>query len=1052
MVLTTHPDAMASTGGMHHGAAVTIQPAELRWAAAALGLGGVLFVSGVVLGLRAFGGEWDTSLGPTLPQTAELIRTKWPEFRIIWFGELLGALLLAMASLLLQRRPQERRRWLPAAVVWSAVGVGSLLVAVAYAITLGSYPHALAAFNEQPALFAALRGTTLAIHAVGSVMQLLGLIGAISIEFRWQGRSLPDRLVQAAAGVALLGSATALAGLIAGEYVAAAIFAATVLLGMAIWQRAGESAQRNWSMTAASGLVAAVTSLTAPGTGAHAQTAEPILDMHMHAMAAAAQGPPPRGMCAPFSRFPAFDPGSAQRAELMAALMQPSSSAMERFCDDVLWSPVTDAEVIQQTVAAMERRNMFGVLSGTPSRVAAWQAAAPGRFIPALQFDLARNADITPDSLRRLARAGAIALFGEVTNQYSGVAADDAGMMPYWAVAEELDLPVGIHIGAGPPGIGFSGGGYRARLSSALTLEEVVVRHPHLRVYIMHAGWPRLDDLLALLYVHPQVHVDVSWINYGLPRGEFHAYLRAIVEAGFGDRVMFGSDSMIWPDVIERAIAAIEEAPFLTAQQKRDILYNNAARFLRLSDDEIRRHHGSRLGPPTPTSARDVAANVLAITRANVVDVASGSILANRTILIRDGRIDDVGASDSVAVPVDAMRVDADGQYLMPGLWDAHVHSATSAEWHFPLFIAHGITSVRNMHTSVDTGLALTNALKRRIASGELAGPRFLANGGVVDGRAAIWPGSVTVENAEAARAAVDSLVDGGADFIKVYDRLSAPAFAGIMAAARTRGIAVDGHAPMAVDPVHAASAGMRTVEHGTGIVMGCSSRADSLRIAHEEHRRTAGADGGAAFFRLMQTARDTRDPAACERTVQAFVQHGVAVTPTLVDLIGARVLADTEDMRHMPAAVTARWTAMAQSGPDAFTEFLEAGRDMRIGNVRMMHEAGVTILAGTDVGNPFIVPGASLHRELEILVRDVGMSPLEALRSGTLNPARVFDLADSLGIVAPGMRADLVLLRANPLDDIRNTRMISGVVLRGRFLDRRDLDALLEAAAHNGR
>jgi uncharacterized protein len=235
---------------------------------------------------------------------------------------------------------------------------------------------------------------------------------------------------------------------------------------------------------------------------------------------------------------------------------------------------------------------VYGVLSGSPARVAAWREAAPGRFIPGLGFQIGMNA-VSPDSLRALYESGRVAVLAEVTNQYAGIAPDDERMAPYWALAEELDLPVGIHVGPGPPGaiyLGFPE--YRARLHSALTMEEVLVRHPGLRVYLMHAGFPLLDDLLALLYAHPQVYVEVGVIVFSQPQAAFYRYLQGIVDAGFGKRVMFGSDQMVWPGVIERSIAVIEEAPFLTEEQKRDILYNNAARFLRLSEEGIARHHG----------------------------------------------------------------------------------------------------------------------------------------------------------------------------------------------------------------------------------------------------------------------------------------------------------------------------------------------------------------------------------------------------------------------------------------------------------------------------
>jgi len=233
---------------------------------------------------------------------------------------------------------------------------------------------------------------------------------------------------------------------------------------------------------------------------------------------------------------------------------------------------------------------MYGVLSGPAARVASWRTAAPGRFIPALQFRLGPN-PISPDALREMHSSGSLAVLGEVTNQYLGILPDDPRMEPYWALAEELDIPVGIHVGTGPPGAPYIGNpNYRARMHSALTMEEVLVRHPKLRVYLMHAGYPMLDDLLAVMYTHPRVYVDIGIIVYAQPRAAFYRYLQGIVEAGGSKRVMFGSDQMVWPGVIERAVAVIEQAPFLNAEQKRDILYNNAARFLRLPASEIERH------------------------------------------------------------------------------------------------------------------------------------------------------------------------------------------------------------------------------------------------------------------------------------------------------------------------------------------------------------------------------------------------------------------------------------------------------------------------------
>ncbi|MEE4162624.1 MAG: amidohydrolase family protein [Woeseiaceae bacterium] len=308
----------------------------------------------------------------------------------------------------------------------------------------------------------------------------------------------------------------------------------------------------------------------------------PIFDVHLHADRADAQGPPPLAMCTPIS-MPAWDAAEPYADTFMRALKNPG-------CPDPVWSPLTDDEVRDRTIAAMERHNVVGVLSGSPERVAQWRAAAPGRFYAGLGFNVAVS-EMTPEDIRKLHAEGRLDAIAEVTNQYSGVPPNDPRMESYWSVAEELDIPVGIHIGPGPPGVIYLGSeNYRARLHSPLMLEEVLVRHPKLRVYVMHAGFPMLDDTLALLYAHPQVYVGVGVIVYTQPREAFYRYLEALVDAGFGKRILFGSDQMVWPETIERSIDVIEQAPFLSPAQKRDILYDNAARFFRLSDDTIDRH------------------------------------------------------------------------------------------------------------------------------------------------------------------------------------------------------------------------------------------------------------------------------------------------------------------------------------------------------------------------------------------------------------------------------------------------------------------------------
>jgi hypothetical protein len=354
---------------------------------------------------------------------------------------------------------------------------------------------------------------------------------------------------------------------------------------------------RGSAAVALAAFVAALLALPAAPTKVRAQRRPPILDMHMHAREAAHYGATGLPLCAPVERMPRWD----QRHPLFE---EPGAPPL---CARPLVSPATDSALMRQTLDAMARHNVVGVLGGRPALVAEWVRAAPRRFIPALdlRFDSAGRAiaataagapaePLPVDSVRALHARGAFTVLAEVMNQYAGIAPDDARLAPYFALAESLDVAVGIHVGGGEPGQPYRGGGFRARLQSALTLEEVLVRHPRLRVYVMHAGYPLLDDLLALLFSHPQVYVELSMPANVERRPAFHRFLRGIVEAGYADRVMFGSDNMVWPGLIDAAVRGIEEATYLTPAQRRAIFYDNAARFLRLTPEQVARHHGTR--------------------------------------------------------------------------------------------------------------------------------------------------------------------------------------------------------------------------------------------------------------------------------------------------------------------------------------------------------------------------------------------------------------------------------------------------------------------------
>ena len=308
--------------------------------------------------------------------------------------------------------------------------------------------------------------------------------------------------------------------------------------------------------------------------------------MHLHSLRANDQGPAPINVGTPFRDLGIHDPKDDYRKVFMSALKTNS------WADKFVTSPTTDDSLRNLTIQALKDNNVYAVTSGDLTVVREWKKAAPDRIINSIDwtFGMAAKTGLTTDSLEKLFNSGEFKVFGEIAIQYEGYSPSDSAFEPYLAMAERLDIPMGIHIGNGPPGAPYIGAtNYRAKLHSALVLEEALLRHPKLRVYVMHAGWPMLDDMIATLYTHPQLYVDLAAICYMIPQKEFYYYLERLVNAGFGKRIMFGSDNMVWPGTIQIGIESINNAPFLSKLQKRDILFNNAVRFLRLTDEQVRK-------------------------------------------------------------------------------------------------------------------------------------------------------------------------------------------------------------------------------------------------------------------------------------------------------------------------------------------------------------------------------------------------------------------------------------------------------------------------------
>jgi imidazolonepropionase-like amidohydrolase len=457
---------------------------------------------------------------------------------------------------------------------------------------------------------------------------------------------------------------------------------------------------------------------------------------------------------------------------------------------------------------------------------------------------------------------------------------------------------------------------------------------------------------------------------------------------------------------------------------------------------------GARASDSAETSDRPA----IAIERVAVVDVVRGEILNPRTVLIVDGRITAIGEPDAIAIPPAAVRVDGRGRFLLPGLVDMHVHLFNNAsrrppnDWAFPLFVVNGVTGVREMRTEPEQ-LATVERWRARSARGELVAPRVLAAGVAVGGGNAPDTGAAT---GEAVRRKVREAKAAAADFIKIFSEVREPQWRAILAEARALGMPVCGHIPAEVSLLEAATAGQRSNEHLTQVYEACSAREREWLNARKKVKDKE-------LVKLRETQErevlESFDQSICDRTAAALARTTQVQVPTLVlsyfEAQGfPKNFREDPNWRYLRADEQARWEHIFKDGYPTARDKLAARRwEVSRQIVKTLHAAGVRILAGTDAPMPQVYPGFALHKELELLV-EAGLSPAEALRSATIWPAEFLSLSDSIGSIATGKRADLVLLDGNPLSDITQTQRIRAVVLDGRLLQRTDLDRLLNVAS----
>jgi imidazolonepropionase-like amidohydrolase len=467
---------------------------------------------------------------------------------------------------------------------------------------------------------------------------------------------------------------------------------------------------------------------------------------------------------------------------------------------------------------------------------------------------------------------------------------------------------------------------------------------------------------------------------------------------------------------------------------------------------------------PSASAQQKVKQNILAISDVTVIDATGAPARPNLTVIITGDQITQIAKTGEVAIPKNAQVVDGKGKFLIPGLWDMHVHTVIGSlpERFFPLFIANGVTGVRDMAANLE----LLKQLRKDINEGKRVGPRIIG-GQMVDGPMPVWPGlPISISDEASTRQAVASGKDKGADFIKVYSLIPREAYFALADEAKKLRITFAGHVPVSVSAFEVSNAGQKSIEHLEGILRASSTIEPELRKTLEEALKAAEDTDqmrmslvdalNKAEFRALDTYNEEKAAALFAR----LAANGTWQAPNLV-LQRAGAFMDDKDFTNDPLLkYVARDIRDDWKNQDDFRLKNRAAESStrhrllfqkQLELIMAMHRAGVKLLAATDSLGWYVVPGFSLHDELELFVQ-AGLNPMEALQTATRNPAIYLGLIDTVGTVEIGKKADLVLLEANPLENISNTKRINAVIVNGKLIPRVSLDKMLkdaEAAAN---